>query len=268
MSFLARLAFLLAMTAPALRAAPFDIYQNGEKFTYKVNWGILGGAAQIQIEAHHIEKDARPLVHLIIEARTNGIVRSLYTFNSRTDALIDRSNGQLIEVREVGGSGDAKSDALTRFDYATMKATHTDSARPSRNREFTFSATEMTDLMSCLVSTRQWELALGEKKALQIFAGRDVYPVNVYADKKETIRTETGKKETLVLIPKMEGEPPRGVFKKGEIKVWTSTTEPRLPVKMQLQLNFGTATLHLLKHEIAPKAPATAIAATSAPVAR
>ncbi len=256
MSFLARITFLFAMSVSALLAAPFDVYQNGEQFTYKVNWGILGGAAEIRISAHHEQKDNRPVVHLIIESRTNGVVRSLYTYNSRTDALIDYATGQLIEVREVSGGGDAKSDSLTRFDYTTMKGTHTDVLRPGRNREFTFSSTEMTDLISCLVSTRTWQLPVGQKKSLQVFAGRDIYPVNVYAEKTEAVRTSDGKKEALVLIPRMESEPARGVFKKGEIKVWISTAEPRLPVKMQLQLNFGTATLQLIKHEIAPKPPA------------
>ena len=37
-------------------------------------------------------------------------------------------------------------------------------------------------------------------------------------EKTEAVRTSDGKKEALVLIPRMESEPARGVFKKGEIK--------------------------------------------------
>jgi hypothetical protein len=39
---------------------------------------------------------------------------------------------------------------------------------------------------------------------------------------------------------------PKGLFKKGgEIKVWISQDASSLPVKMQLKLNFGSATLLL-----------------------
>ena len=39
---------------------------------------------------------------------------------------------------------------------------------------------------------------------------------------------------------------PKGLFKKGgEIKVWISQDLSNLPVKMQLKLNFGAATLSL-----------------------
>jgi hypothetical protein len=39
---------------------------------------------------------------------------------------------------------------------------------------------------------------------------------------------------------------PKGLFKRGgEIKVWIAQDGSRLPVKMQLQLKFGSATLSL-----------------------
>ena len=64
--------------------------------------------------------------------------------------------------------------------------------------------------------------------------------------------------ETLRLVPSMEREEPRGVFRKGgEIKVWVSEREPRLPVQMQLKLNFGSALLTLVEHRIEPKTPGT-----------
>ena len=43
---------------------------------------------------------------------------------------------------------------------------------------------------------------------------------------------------------------PKGLFKRGgEIKVWIAQDGSRLPVKMQLKLNFGSATLSLSGYE-------------------
>jgi hypothetical protein len=54
---------------------------------------------------------------------------------------------------------------------------------------------------------------------------------------------------------------PKGLFKRGgQIKVWIAQDGSRLPVKMQLKLKIGSATLLLAKYDgAAPgNAPATA----------
>jgi hypothetical protein len=49
---------------------------------------------------------------------------------------------------------------------------------------------------------------------------------------------------------------PKGIFKRGgEIKVWISQGDAKLPVKMQLKLRFGMAVLWLSKYQAAAPAP-------------
>jgi hypothetical protein len=63
------------------------------------------------------------------------------------------------------------------------------------------------------------------------------------------VRTPLGKYKTLVLVPRMEKDP-KGLFKRGgEIKVWIAQDGSRLPVKMQLKLKYGTASLLLTEHK-------------------
>ncbi len=65
-----------------------------------------------------------------------------------------------------------------------------------------------------------------------------------------------GKFQALRIVPRMDKETPRGLFARGgEIKVWISQGEKPLPVRMQLKLKYGTATLLLQEHTIAPGAP-------------
>ena len=57
--------------------------------------------------------------------------------------------------------------------------------------------------------------------------------------------------KTLVLVPRMDKDP-KGLFKKdGQIKVWIAQDGTHRPVKMQLKLNFGPASL-LLSSYTAP----------------
>ena len=92
------------------------------------------------------------------------------------------------------------------------------------------------------------ELSLG----VIVQFGRDFYPLSIHAEGYEEVRTPMGKYKTLVLVPRMEKDP-KGLFKRGgEIKVWIAQDGSRLPVKMQLKLNFGSATLLLSSYQ-APK---------------
>ena len=68
----------------------------------------------------------------------------------------------------------------------------------------------------------------------------------------EEVRTPLGRFRTLVLVPRMERDP-KGLFKRGgQIKVWIAQDGTRLPVKMQLVLKVGTASLLLTRHDAPP----------------
>ena len=104
------------------------------------------------------------------------------------------------------------------------------------------------------MQTRDWHLKPGEKRELLVQFGSDFYPLSIHAEGYEEVRTPLGTYQTLVLVPRMDKNP-QGVFKKGgEIKVWISQDASNLPVKMQLKLNFGTATLLLSAYQ--PAVPA------------
>jgi len=83
-----------------------------------------------------------------------------------------------------------------------------------------------------------------------IYVGNDLYPVTLYAEGYDQVRTPQGDKRALRLVPRMDTVEPRGIFKRGgEIKVWVSQDGDRQPVKMQLKLKFGTAMLTLMEHK-------------------
>ena len=74
--------------------------------------------------------------------------------------------------------------------------------------------------------------------------------MTLHAESYEQVRTPQGEERAMLLVPRMDTEEPRGVFKRGgEIKVWVSQDGDRQPVKMQLKLKFGTAMLTLMEHK-------------------
>ncbi len=236
-------AFLPPMTAGA---APFTAFQEGEKFTYNVGYAIFGRAGEITIQAHGDKTPAGVAVMKVITTtKSKGLVRGVYAFDNVAEVVVDRQSGRLLSVKESGEDPKRATDSETIFDYEQLVAHHVDRSRPGRSTEIAIPHGAPLDLISALVQTRDWDLKPGEKRDILVHFGRDLYPLSIHAEGYEEIRTPMGSFRALTLVPRMETAP-KGLFKRGgEIKVWIAQDGSRLPVKMQLKLKFGTASLLL-----------------------
>jgi hypothetical protein len=231
-------------------AAPFVAIKDGETFTYKVGFGIFGHAGDIVIAGQNDASAGQDHIRITVDTRSRGIVRGLYEFDNKAVALIDRPTARLLSVKETGADPKRPIDNEFVIDYAKRRATYTDRVRTGRSAELALpEGGDPIDLISALVQTRDWSLKPGEKRDVVMQFGRDFYAISLHAVGFEEVRTPMGKYKTLVLVPRMEKDP-KGLFKKGgEIKVWIAQDGSRLPVKMQLKLNFGSATLSLSSYK-------------------
>ncbi len=254
-----KLSWSLLLCLPALAgAAPFTAFRDGETFTYKVGFAFFGHAGDLVIAARDQQRDGAEVMSVTTDTSSRGIVRGFYAFDNKAEVVINKASGQMLLVKESGGTKDRPTDTETVFNFQTRIASHTDRIRPGRSAEIPIPEGEPVDLLSALVQTRDWHLKPGEKRDLLVQFGRDFYPLTIRAEGYEEVYTPLGTYRTLVLVPRME-QNPQGVFKKGgEIKVWISQDASNLPVKMQLKLNFGTAVLMLTDYKSG--APATVAA--------
>lgn len=245
--------FLLLCLPGLALAAPFTAIGDGETFTYKVGYGIFGHAGDIVITGQNDAAAGHDWVRITAGTTTRGFVRGFYTFDDKAEALIDRPTGRLLSVKETGNDPKRAIDNEFLIDYAKRSATFTDRVRTGRSLELPLPAGDPIDLISALVQTRDWNLKPGEKRDVVVQFGRDFYPLSIHAEGYEEVRTPMGKYQTLVLVPRMDKNP-KGLFKRGgEIKVWIAQDGSRLPVKMQLKLNFGSATLSLSSYQAPAK---------------
>lgn len=246
----------VTLAASAL-AAPFNAFRDGEKFVYRVGFAIFPRAGEITITAHHeIGAGGQPVTRIESVTASRGFVRGLYEFDNKAEVVIDRESGRLLSTRETGEDPKRATDSQTLFDYEERIASHSDRSRPERSGEIPIPEGDPLDLISALVQTRDWNLKPGEKRDVLVHFGRDFYPLAIHAEGYEDVRTPLGRYRTLVLVPRMEKDP-KGLFKRGgEIKVWIAQDGSQLPVKMQLKLKYGTASLLLSEYQ-APKADGT-----------
>ena len=235
-------------------AAPFIAIRDGESFTYKVGFSLFSHAGDIVIAGQNDATAGHDYIRITATTTTRGFVRGFYEFDDKAEALIDRPTGRLMSVRETGSDPKRAIDNEFLIDYETRRATFTDHVRASRNMELALpEGGDPLDLISALVQTRDWNLKPEEKRDVVVQVGRDFYAIAIYAEAYEEVRTPMGKFRTLVLVPRMEKDP-KGLFKRGgEIKVWIAQDGSKLPVKMQLKLRFGSATLSLSGYQAPAK---------------
>ncbi|MFT3780557.1 MAG: DUF3108 domain-containing protein [Nibricoccus sp.] len=257
MIVLKRLIVIAALfTCSQLRAEPFTAFSDGERLVYKVSWGFLG-AGEIEMMAKaETGPDGKQLMRITNTIASKGLVRGMYRFDNKAEVLIERDTDRMLWVAEKGMERSKPTESRTDFDYSAKIAHHKDTYRPNRSRDIPLpSDAEPIDLLSALVQTRHWNIKVGDARDLLVYFGRDLYSITIRAEGVEEVDTPLGDFQALVLTPRMEKQPPQGVFKKGEIKVWIAQSGDRLPVKMKLQLGFGTATLTLIEHTVPKPQP-------------
>lgn len=240
---------LTLLPLAALRAAPFTAFRDGESFTYKVGFAIFPRAGEITIAAEAVTDSAgQTAMRVTTTTTTKGFVRGVYPLDNAAEVLIDRASGRALSVREKGADSKRATDTETIFDYTQRIAHHVDRVRPERTTDLPIPAGDPLDLISALVQSRDWGLKPGDTRPLLVHFGRDLYELTLHAEGYEEVRTPLGKFKALVLVPRME-QNPKGLFKRGgEIKVWIAQDGSNLPVKMQLVLKYGTASLLLTEH--------------------
>jgi hypothetical protein len=255
------LSLLLLAAGRPLRATP--ALGDGESLTYRVGWGIFFGAGEIKISAKAAPpEDGHLRLDVTTTTSTRSIARALFTFDARADALFDVHTGRLLSTNESSKSDTKKTKSSIVFDYAKSTASYVNEINPDRTTTLAMPAGEPLDLIMSLIQTRAWNLKPGETRDALVIFDDEFYELTIHAEGYEEVRTPLGTFNTLVLVPRMEKTPPKGMFKRGTgVRVWISQDERHLPVKFLVEFKFGSGVATLVNYQ--PPAAAGAVAASS-----
>lgn len=256
--------FFIAIAAIGRAALPPPL-QNGEKLTYRVSWAIVPGAGEIKISAQ--EDGASPTPRLIVTTATSTrrLARMLLPFEAESKTVFDLKTGQLASLHEKSAQREKKSQHTVMFDYAKRQATYTAVEEGNKPRALPMPPGDPTDLMMGLLQTRSWDLKPGEKRDVLVLFDDDFYELTIHMARYEEVRTPMGTFKTMVLEPRMDKTPPKGMFKRGSsVRIWIAQDDHRLPVKFEVMFKIGTGTATLESYQGPPAAKARTSAPSSA----
>jgi hypothetical protein len=254
----------MLLTAAHLHADSLAL-EPGERFTYRLSWGIFGKAAELTVEATEEPNFESQRTRITSRTATKGLIRALYPFDGQADLVYDNASGRLIEASATTKARSDKTSATIVLDYNVGIATYTNHLDDSKSLTVPIPAGSPADFITTLIQTRTWDINLGEKRHVSVLFDDEFYDLVITAESEQVISTKWGKKNTLMLVPRME-ENPKGMFRKGgEVRVWVSRDADRLPLRFEVKTKVGIAMAILTGYEANSPAGATAQPDASAP---
>jgi hypothetical protein len=237
------LLFALVFTL-TLQAAPIS-FGDGERFHFRVSWGLFSHAADITIAARTEHLAGLPQIRVATTTSTRGFIRKLYSFDGQAESIFDGNDGRMLAATASTSTKKKRTRAMAVFDYPAANVRYEDYLRPERSINIPLPDGQPMDLITSLIEARAWNLKVGDRRPATVMFDDEFYDLTLVAEKIERIETPTGEYEALVIVPLMEKEP-KGMFKRGgTVRVWISQDQKRLPVKLEVSMKYGTGTAWL-----------------------
>lgn len=206
-----------------------------EKFIYDLTWmGIKAGKAQLEWI------DDGDKVKIVSTAKSADWVSVFYTVDDRVESSLFKSSyssiGQPLNYRIRLREGRHRKNKEVVFDHKSGKVTYIDHLK-NKMKEFNLPAF-VFDPLSSFFYVRTMKLRVGESVFITIFDSKKVWDVEIQVLRREKISLPIGTFNTIVIKPLMKSE---GIFyRKGDIFIWLTDDEKRIPVKVQTKVPVGS----------------------------
>jgi hypothetical protein len=222
--------------------------QSGEKLTYRVSWAIRAG--EIKIAAERDPTSTQPRLVVTTHTATRSVARLLLKFDADSRVTFDLATGRMLALEERSTLRDKETGQRVTFDYTKREATFIPENDPGKSRVEPMPAGDPADLIMGLLQTRTWDLKPGETRDALVLFEKDFYELTIHMARYEDLRIPLGTFRTVVLEPRMDKTPPKGMFKRGSsVRVWIAQDDHRLPVKFEVEFKIGTGTATLESYE-------------------
>ncbi|MDA8084295.1 MAG: DUF3108 domain-containing protein [Nitrospiraceae bacterium] len=235
--FLAVLLVAAILTGPA--AAP--AFQVPETLNYDISWaGIKAGESVINLD----RKDNT--FTITVTTQSAKWVSFFYRVNDRVETRIGagpkpNTLGSPLTYTLNLSEGRHRKQKEVIFDHARSRAVYIDHLADER-KEFDLPSV-VFDPLSSFYQVRGMRLEVGESVYIRIFDSKKIYDAEVKVLRKERIKGPYGEVDTLVIKPIMKSE---GIFyRKGEMLIWLTDDDKKVPVRMSAKVKIGSVTATL-----------------------
>jgi len=215
--------------------------QTGERLTYDISWlNILAGTAVMEVQPDGTAGD-KSRAKLVTTAQSRPAISKFFPVDNRVESEFDLRTQLPQHMVFHRREGKNKEDIEYTFHHAEGTVT---AVRQGTTESLPIPAGTQ-DLISCLYYVRnQLPMIPGASLMLNVHHDKKNRQVEVRVENIETLEGAWGRAQTAQVVVIM---PFKGLFiNKGNIRVWFTTDERRIPVRMKAKVIIGAIVADLV----------------------
>ena len=215
-----------------------------EELTYQLTWlGIVAGMAKLSV-SEKIIKWNKVVYHIVSRADSSEFLSLIYKVEDRVNSYIDAAGLYPLYYSIDQREGHYRANRTIIFDQKNTRASFIKNIDPPVE---SLVPPAVQDPLSSFFYVRRQSLEPGNSIYVDTFSGRKTYKVEVQIIKRERIKTIFGKTDTVLIKPILNFP---GIFRhKGNISIWLTDDERKLPVRMKTEIVFGSVSATLVSYK-------------------
>jgi hypothetical protein len=227
-----RIAIIFLLAILNGQSHPFQI---GEKLIYSASFNIIpSGVAALEILGRDTINN-NSTFHAKFTASTNPALDRLYKLRDRVDIWMDETDLYTHQLKKNLREGKYHKNIHTTIYY--------DASFAIVNSDTVTITGPVRDPYSLFYYLRTLPLSVGLLMEFTSFENKKSTPFKLVVTGRETVKTLAGTFNCLVVKPFSQG---KALFKnEGDMQIWFSDDEKRLPVQIQIKMKFGSMRLKL-----------------------
>jgi len=207
-----------------------------EIFYYDISWlGIHVGKAVLEAT------DNNGVIRITSQVHSAPFISAFYKVEDFAESVI--MDGNPVNFRIQQYEGKYRSNKETIFDVNHKIITFFNYLKDTRD-EHTIKSDTIWDVISGFYYLRTQPLEVGKTVYIDIFDSNKFYKAQIDVLKKEKLKVAHGGEiDTIVVKPTLQSE---GLFqRKGDILIWISDDEKRIPVRVATSVSVGNVVAEL-----------------------
>jgi Protein of unknown function (DUF3108) len=216
-------------------------FQVGEQLTYEISWlAITAGTAVMAVSDAGSHGD-RPLAKLITTAQSRPAITRFFPVDNRVESIVDPAT--LLPEHLIFKRREGKKKEDIEYTFHQKEGTVTVVKNGATEIQEMPPGTQ--DVISCLYYARS-ELTLqpGSSMTMNVYHDKKNRKLDVKVEEIETVSGPWGEVETARVLVIM---PFQGLFlNKGNIRVWFTNDDRRIPVRMKAKVVIGSIVADLI----------------------
>jgi hypothetical protein len=240
------------------REIPNHAFHVGEKLSFLIRYGFIhAGDATMEVK-DIVPVGNRSAYRIVSTARSKRTFDFIFKVRDRVESFIDTKGIFSWKFRKQLREGAYKFDLFVDYKQyiglADIKSIRYEDDEPlvvKEEKDFSLKIPPyVLDILASFYYVRTQNIRLGMPIYLTNHDNKKIYQLKVIVQRREVIDVKAGKFRCVMVQPQLKGE---GIFKqKGELWVWLSDDQYKIPVQMKSAVFVGNITTELTDIEGIP----------------